>query len=118
MTGSVVLSAYDKSVEYISGGSGVGDIKKFFWDFKRSHYPSTNSSWNHYTYSLYKRDEERMQQLGTFGGITEMATTGGARGTDHLILYSRVAAPMMMKRQMAESFYGDGRWSGDGCSGS
>ncbi|MDF1665398.1 MAG: alpha-2-macroglobulin, partial [Planctomycetota bacterium] len=37
--GSVVLSVYDKAVEYISGGSNVGEIKSFFWKWRRSHYP-------------------------------------------------------------------------------
>ncbi len=36
-TGSLVASMYDKSVEYISGGSNVPDIKEFFWKWQRSH---------------------------------------------------------------------------------
>ena len=37
--GSTVLSVYDKSVEYISGGSNVPGIKEFFWKWQRK--PST-----------------------------------------------------------------------------
>ena len=37
--GSTVLSIFDKSVEYISGGSNVGDIKDFFWKWRRQHRP-------------------------------------------------------------------------------
>ncbi len=33
--GSTVLAVYDKSVEYISGGSNVPDIMEFFWKWKR-----------------------------------------------------------------------------------
>ncbi|QDU81689.1 MG2 domain protein [Polystyrenella longa] len=96
--GSVVLSAYDKSVEYISGGSSIGDIKKFFWDFKRHHSSSTNSSWNHHSYVLYKRDQQRMEQLGTFGAIVEESfydrgKGGFGGGTDHSITMMR-SAPM------------------------
>lgn len=37
--GSTVLTVYDKSVEYISGGSNVPEIKEFFWKWRRQHYP-------------------------------------------------------------------------------
>ena len=33
--GSTVVSIYDKSVEYISGGSNVPEIKEFFWKWRR-----------------------------------------------------------------------------------
>ena len=35
--GSTVVAIYDKSVEYISGGSNVPDIKEFFWKWRRNH---------------------------------------------------------------------------------
>ena len=35
MTGPVVVTIYDKSVEYISGGSQIPDIKNFFWNWRR-----------------------------------------------------------------------------------
>ena len=37
--GSTVVAIYDKSVEYISGGSNVPEIKEFFWKWQRHHYP-------------------------------------------------------------------------------
>ena len=42
--GSTVLSIYDKSVEYISGGSNVPNIKDFFWKWLRHHQPYDESS--------------------------------------------------------------------------
>ncbi|MDR2754332.1 MAG: alpha-2-macroglobulin, partial [Planctomycetaceae bacterium] len=39
VTGQIAVSIYDKSVEYISGGSNVGDIKEFFWKWRRHHSP-------------------------------------------------------------------------------
>ncbi|MFO0883754.1 MAG: hypothetical protein U0894_06125 [Pirellulales bacterium] len=39
--GSTVVSVYDKSVEYISGGSNIGDIREFFWKWRRHHNPHT-----------------------------------------------------------------------------
>ena len=34
--GTTVVTVYDKSLEYISGGSNVGNIREFFWSWKRS----------------------------------------------------------------------------------
>ena len=42
--GSTVVAIYDKAVEYISGGSNVEDIKAFFWKWRRSHYPQTETN--------------------------------------------------------------------------
>ncbi|MDP4995341.1 MAG: MG2 domain-containing protein [Akkermansiaceae bacterium] len=36
--GSAAISVYDKSLEYISGGSNVVGIVPFFWDWKRHHW--------------------------------------------------------------------------------
>ena len=44
--GSIVVSIYDKSVEYISGGSNVPEIKSFFWKWRRHHQPQTETSVN------------------------------------------------------------------------
>ena len=35
--GSTVVAIYDKSVEYIAGGSNVPEIKEFFWKWRRHH---------------------------------------------------------------------------------
>ena len=39
-----MLSIYDKSVEYISGGSNVADIKEFFWKWRRQHRPYSETN--------------------------------------------------------------------------
>ena len=39
--GSTVVTIYDKALEYISGGSNVGDIREFFWKWRRHHNPRT-----------------------------------------------------------------------------
>lgn len=50
VVGQTVVTVYDKSLEYISGGSNVPPILLFFWDWKRSLYPSCYDSirgpWN------------------------------------------------------------------------
>lgn len=79
--GSLVVSVYDKSVEYISGGSNVQDIKAFFWRWKRSHHPLTYSSLGRSFHNLLKPGEIGMQVLGTFGHLVmeaEEKSTGFA----------------------------------------
>ena len=79
--GSTVLSIYDKSVEYISGGSNVPEIKEFFWKWRRHHQPQTESSLTRHTYQLLKSNELGMNDLGIFGGAVveemEMLQTEG-----------------------------------------
>lgn len=65
--GSVVLSAYDRAVEYISGGSNVPEIREFFWNWKRQHHPHTEHSLSRYFGLLVKDGEISMANLGAFG---------------------------------------------------
>jgi len=55
--GSTVVAIYDKSVEYISGGSNVPEIKEFFWKWRRSHYPNIQSSLQRMAANLLKEKE-------------------------------------------------------------
>ncbi|HEV7999589.1 MAG TPA: MG2 domain-containing protein [Planctomycetaceae bacterium] len=66
--GSLVVSVYDKSVEYISGGSNVQDIRSFFWSWRRSHYPQGDTSLDRQSFNLLKHRETPMAELGVFGG--------------------------------------------------
>lgn len=78
--GSTVLAIYDRSVEYISGGSNVPDIKEFFWKWRRSHHPHTESSLTHYFGNLIKQGEVAMSNLGIFGAnvVEELQNRGRA----------------------------------------
>jgi uncharacterized protein YfaS (alpha-2-macroglobulin family) len=77
--GSIVVSVYDKSVEYISGGSNVEDIRRYFWDFRRYHSPMTDSSLERISSNLLKRGETPMSEIGVFGG--EVGVAGGKDAT-------------------------------------
>ncbi len=68
-SGSAVLTVYDKAVEYISGGSKVPDIKKFYWEWRRTHQPGAISNFSHYTHLLLKQGEVPMGFLGVFGDM-------------------------------------------------
>ena len=93
--GSAAISIYDKSLKYISGGSNVGEIVPFFWDWKRQYYGrgmehSQNFSGSH----LQLPNTTFMQQLGMFGG--DAVGFGGGGG------FSRNSdSEMMMKGGMA-----------------
>ncbi|MDZ4783215.1 MAG: MG2 domain-containing protein [Planctomycetia bacterium] len=65
--GSTVIAIYDKSVEYISGGSNVPEIKEYFWKWRRDHQPSSETSLARYEGPLFKRNEVPMASLGIFG---------------------------------------------------
>ncbi|MDQ2730808.1 MAG: MG2 domain-containing protein, partial [Armatimonadota bacterium] len=75
--GSTVVSLYDKSLDYISGGSNIGDIKAAFWSWKRYHYPSGESSLDRPSQNWMLPGETGMTNLGVFGA---MAADVGASG--------------------------------------
>jgi uncharacterized protein YfaS (alpha-2-macroglobulin family) len=80
--GSTVLTMYDKSVEYISGGSNVPEIREFFWKWRRQHYPQTESSLNHWFGNLLRQGEIGMANLGVFGGlVVEQLAKGNLNAT-------------------------------------
>jgi uncharacterized protein YfaS (alpha-2-macroglobulin family) len=80
-TGSTVLTMYDKSVDYISGGSNVPEIKEFFWKWRRHHNPQTESTQARYFYNLLRSGEIGMSNLGVFGEgvVEELAWERGSR---------------------------------------
>jgi uncharacterized protein YfaS (alpha-2-macroglobulin family) len=78
--GSTVLTVYDRAVEYISGGSNVPEIKEFFWKWRRSHNPQTESNLSHFFMNLLRQGEVGMANLGIFGEqvVEEMDRAKGA----------------------------------------
>ncbi|MGY8731581.1 MAG: alpha-2-macroglobulin family protein [Pirellulales bacterium] len=65
--GTTVVSIYDKSVEYISGGSNVPEIRDFFWKWRRRHNPSHQSNLQKYSRERYMPHTNYMSPLGVFG---------------------------------------------------
>ena len=65
--GSLVVSIYDKAVEYVSGGSNVPEIKAFFWKWRRHHRPRTQTSLSKGGRNVLPRGETPMRFLGVFG---------------------------------------------------
>ena len=129
--GSCVVTIYDKSVEYIAGGSNVPDIREFFWKWRRSHQPYRNDTLNRSGMNLTKPNVEAMSTLGVFGdnvaiegllvsdsspgndrGVgtrdstrfrtMSMARGGGMGGGMGGFAAPMAAAPMMMKAARAD----------------
>ena len=78
--GSTVVAIYDKSLEYISGGSNVPEIKAFFWKWRRNHHPSTESTLQRSFRNLVAPGTLGMNDIGVFGGteVNETTLAGGA----------------------------------------
>ena len=65
--GSTVVAIYDKSVEYISGGSNVPEIREFFWKWRRRHHENTETSLNRYSSNIVPPNKPGMRDIGVFG---------------------------------------------------
>jgi len=69
IAGSIAMSVYDRSVEYISGGSNVPEIRSFFWKWRRRHYPRTESSIARIFSNIVLPKAIAMSNLGIFGHL-------------------------------------------------
>ncbi|MHB8902649.1 MAG: MG2 domain-containing protein, partial [Thermoguttaceae bacterium] len=81
--GSTVVAVYDKSVEYISGGSNVPEIREFFWKWRRRHDQNTETSLTRYSDNIVPKDKPGMESIGIFGEtvadeLQSMNEMGGA----------------------------------------
>jgi uncharacterized protein YfaS (alpha-2-macroglobulin family) len=65
--GSTVLSIFDKSLEYISGGTNVADIKEFYWKWRREHRPYLETNLERWYANLVPTGQSGMESLGIFG---------------------------------------------------
>ncbi len=81
-SGSTAMSVYDKSVEYISGGSNVSEIRDFFWKWRRHHQPRTENNLEKWFANLTPIRMLSMENLGVFGeGVVDQEglAPGGGR---------------------------------------
>jgi uncharacterized protein YfaS (alpha-2-macroglobulin family) len=76
--GTVVVSVYDKSVEYVAGGSNVGDIRANFWQWRRQHSENTLHTLARWFNNLLKPRETPMQAVGVFVHADEGDEANGA----------------------------------------
>lgn len=65
--GQTTVAIYDKSVEYISGGPNSGDIRQFYWKWRRRHNPNHEENLSILSYNLTLPGALPMQDVGVFG---------------------------------------------------
>ncbi|MEI7832905.1 MAG: MG2 domain-containing protein, partial [bacterium] len=83
VVGTTAITMYDKSLEYISDGSNVPNIKDFYWKWRRSHYQSNQTNLTRGGYNMLLPGEHGMGILGTFGYTVaddEGESGGGMKG--------------------------------------
>lgn len=80
--GSTVVAIYDKSVEYISGGTNVAEIKAFFWKWRRHHHPQTECSLQRFSGLIVRPNTKAMADIGIFGATSadDLETLEQAKG--------------------------------------
>jgi uncharacterized protein YfaS (alpha-2-macroglobulin family) len=119
VVGSTVLAIYDKALDYIAGGSNVPDIREFFWKWRRSHNPQSETNLARVEQPVLKPNEKAMENLGVFGesavdfdsnlslvtsqsAVTEAGAAGGYGGMrSRMSLAAETAAPAMAATPMA-----------------
>lgn len=88
--GQTVVTVYDKSLEYISGGSNVGNIAEFFWTWKRSHRPQTDDSLITWLNIQNPKNAIPMSNLGIFGAYMQQDFIDGNSADKQLVGFSGV----------------------------
>ena len=117
---TAVITIYDKSVEYISGGSNIKEIKAFFWKWRRSHNVNTVSNTMMWFNNIVDKNSGSMYNLGIFGAMLtdeKKDTFGSGNSADKALSMLGSAprgkmrrnkvkgamAPQMMKKEMVLS---------------
>ncbi|MDR2642717.1 MAG: alpha-2-macroglobulin [Planctomycetaceae bacterium] len=74
VVGQIVISVYDKSVEYISAGSNIGNIKEFFWKWKRYNHKNFQTNVGVYNFiNMFNHNKPYMQNIGLFDHVFAVA---------------------------------------------
>lgn len=100
VVGSVVLAAYDRSLEQLAAKRMPQDIREFFWKWQRTHYVNYASNVSQRGIPVAGKDQPRMEVLGAFGwNLADDQQRGGAEIIS--VLGDMGGAPMPMSRAMA-----------------
>ncbi|QGJ68906.1 Alpha-2-macroglobulin [Planctomycetales bacterium 10988] len=113
---SGVMTVYDKSVEYIAGGSNVPEIRSHFWKWRRQHSSNTETNLGRYFANMVLPNHVAMQNLGVFGEMvadrsdavdelsSNLSTNASGVGASRRMRGNFGGNQMMMKSARAESF--------------
>jgi alpha-2-macroglobulin len=67
MQGSLLLAVYDRALEQLAGDVLPGDIREFFWKWRRSHHPHTSENLSRQSHPIYLEGVPQWSPLGLFG---------------------------------------------------
>ncbi len=70
VVGSTVVAIYDKALDYIAGNAKTPDIREFFWKWRRSHNPQSETNLTRAEAPVVKPNQPQMQNVGAFGEST------------------------------------------------
>lgn len=113
IVGDIVAAVCDRSVEYISGGSNVPDVRSYFWDWKRSSAPHHADNLENISEPLAWPKKKILERLGMFdyeayGGGRRIEARGRAvaqkmgRGlSDGSMVYDRLEENVEMMANFA-----------------
>ncbi len=116
--GQTAVAMYDKSVEYISGGSNASDIREFFWKWRRQHQPQHEDSLSQRGgYNIVLPGALPMQDVGAFGATLpdDLASLGDEAGQDSAALSkSKSQTRFRSNLRRGEAMGGYGGFGGGG----
>ncbi len=83
VVGHTAVTVYDKSLEDVAGGSNIGDMREFFWKWRRSAFTNVESNLDGgglaFAYNwVYDSSRQRLIPIGAFG--SESMMSGQAMG--------------------------------------
>ena len=102
--GNTVLSVYDASLEYIAASS-IPEIRSFFWNVRRQHHASLQSTLHRISAPAYRDNEVTMQMLfgndpsmggGGYGMMGGGGGFGGGRGGMNFRSHTMLSEGAMM----------------------
>ncbi|MFA6817053.1 MAG: MG2 domain-containing protein, partial [Lentisphaeria bacterium] len=94
--GSLVMTVYDKSLEYISGGSNVPDILSHFWKWKNNYQNRTGCPHWYSSLLRFEKDPANMRELGIFDGTLQRLLGVGAMDSSNVCCESKLDADGML----------------------
>ena len=105
--GAAVVTVYDRSVEYISGGSNIPEIRSFFWKWRRHHHTYQESSLARWFGNLLKKKEIPMRDIGVLGHLMMPVASGKSFSVGEKKAASRVVVDAASARPSAPAEIGE-----------
>ncbi|MHB9138119.1 MAG: alpha-2-macroglobulin family protein [Victivallaceae bacterium] len=87
----LVVTGYDKAIEYISGGSNIPDIKPYFWGWKHYYGGQYSSNLGINFENMVEKGQTALQPLGVLGDIFSTRRENGRMSAGSPIMMTSAA---------------------------